>query len=218
MVQMVTVLISTIVAQSLTSGYTCRKLVDGDPKEASASVLIQERFVHKDRFLVVNHSVDKTMGTSFGSMEYDMSGCPIVQTQEGFWNDRWNNFTTRYGSKGSEQSINGVIARDASPLTEYRNPTLLWFWKVKPKIGASETVTFLAQNVIKKFKIKFTYEGDDTLEILGRKCVVHRVREVPISAPAEVYTIWWFDDEGMGVKRYHKTTSSEYKYELVAWK
>jgi uncharacterized protein YcfL len=43
------------------------------------------------------------------------------------------------------------------------------------------------------------------------------VREVPVGTQG-VYTLWWYDDQGMGVKRFHKTTQQEFTDELVAWK
>jgi hypothetical protein len=38
------------------------------------------------------------------------------------------------------------------------------------------------------------------------------------AAPPGVYTLWWYDEHGMGVKRYHKTTQGEYRVELLAWR
>ena len=47
--------------------------------------------------------------------------------------------------------------------------------------------------------------------------VAHRVRENPLGSPG-VYTVWWYDDRGMGIKRYHKTTEREFADQLVAWR
>ena len=115
------------------------------------------------------------------------------------------------------QTINGVQTLTASDLGKFRDDTTLWFWRTKPKPGQSETVTYLAQNTIATFKIKFTYEGDEKLRLAGRDVVTHRVREEPVGAKG-VYTLWWYDDYGKGVKRFHKTTEHEYTYNLLAWR
>jgi hypothetical protein len=153
----------------------------------------------------------------FSQREYKMDGTPVSTWQEGFWSDRWNHFETRYSRKGAEQRINETANKTDAPDRAFANPTVLWFWRTHPKVNASVLVTYLAQNVIATSQIRYTYEGDEEMTLVGRKVTVHRVREDPVGAKG-VYTIWWYDDQGMGVKRFHKTTQNEYTDELVAWK
>ena len=215
---MITPFIATTILLQPQSIITSRKLRDGKPTEKVSSVIINERFLQNDRFSLVTHSVYPSGSTSYGISSFDFHGNPLETSQEGFWNDRWNVFTSKFGAKSVRQTINDEVNIDQSPRSKFRNPTVLWFWKTKPKVGCTETVKFLAQNTIATFEIKFTYEGNEVLEIMGKKVKAHRVREIPLSAPKAVYTIWWYDDEGMGIKRYHKTTTSEFTFGLVSWK
>lgn len=212
---MVTLILSLALSSTNPESRVLAPLEKGHP---TLDRTIAERFVDRTKFVIVSHDVNSDGSTSYSKSEYDNQGNPLSVTQHGFWNDRWNTFQTEFGAKGYIQSINDTKTTGNQPRTKYRNPTALWFWRTHPQKGTSETVTFLAQNTIAEFQIKFTYEDDEVMELAGRKVTLHRVREKPLSAPDAVYTIWWYDDEGMGVKRYHKTTTNEYETRLVAWK
>ena len=146
-----------------------------------------------------------------------MDGTPVTFAQEGFWCGRWNRFETRFASTGAVQQINVRENRADAPASTFRDPTVLWFWRVQPTVGDTVTVTYLAQNVIATSRIRFTYEGTEELTLAERRVVAHRVREDPLGSPG-VYTVWWYDDRGMGIKRYHKTTEREFADQLVAWR
>lgn len=195
-----------------------RTLLDGKAGSPEARVIVNERILTKEGFALVSHSVTPGASPSYSIRKFNKAGEPLESSQEGYWNDKWNVFTTMYGEKQLEQSINGEVTKQVASRKAYRNPTNLWFWKTKPAPGTSETVKFVAQNVIQDFEIKFTYEGDEELEILGKKIKVHRVMERPLRAPEGVYTVWWYDDEGMGVKRHHQTTTGSFDFELIGWK
>lgn len=198
--------------------YESRTLLSGPVDSASTYAIVNERIVYKDSFTLVTRSVDKSLSGSYSILSYSNAGVPMSSSQEGNWNDRWNILETKFGPKECVQLINGEISTSKMPAGEFANPTSLWFWKVKPKVGTVETVKFLAQNTIATFSIRFTYEGDEEMTLAGRKVKVHRVREKPLSAPDAVYTIWWYDDQGMGVKRVHKTTQGEYNFDLHSWR
>ena len=87
---------------------------------------------------------------------------------------------------------------------------------VVARVLADKMRVSLAQNVISTFKIRYTYQGDEEMTLAGKKVTVHRVREDPLSAPG-VYTLWWYDDQGMGVKRYHVVGGKEIVDELLNW-
>lgn len=195
-----------------------RTLAPLNAREKGVNLILNQRIVTGGRIVLLSRSVRPDASLSFSQSEYKMDGTPVTMWQEGFWSDRWNHFETKFGSKGSEQWINEEKSKTDMPDSKFRNPTHLWFWKVKPKVNDPVVVTFMAQNTIATFQIRFTYEGDEEMTLAGKKVTVHRVREKPLSAPDAVYTIWWYDDQGMGVKRYHKTTTNEYTDQLVAWK
>lgn len=194
-----------------------RTLVNGPNVKEGIGYIINERVEHGKTFSLIGKSIYNSGSVSYGRKVYQMDGTPVSSSQEGEWNDRWNVLTSTFHKDYAEQSINGVVTRTKMAAREFRNPTALWFWKKQPKIGEVATVKFLAQNTIATFEIKYTYEGDETLTLAGREVKVHRVREDPLSAKG-VYTIWWYDDQGMGVKRYHKTTTSEFRFELISWR
>jgi hypothetical protein len=207
----------TAIALLLTANpFESRTLVSMDEGPEKSRLILQERFVIDKKIVLWSRDVDQSGTISFGYRQYDMSGMPQTQWQEGFWNDRWNHLESTYTSKGATLSINGEKSSSNLGNKTFINPTVRWFWLVQPKLGESVTVTHLAQNVPTTFQIKYTYEGDEEMELVGRRVKVHRVREDPLSAKG-VYTIWWYDDQGMGVKRYHKTTTNEYRLELKAW-
>lgn len=194
-----------------------RTLAPVTPDTKGVNLILNQRIVSGGQVIFSSRMIRPDGGMSFGQRECRMDGTPVYMWQEGFWSDRWNRFETRYSGKGAEQQINETSNKTDMPDRKFRNPTALWFWKVQPKLGESTTVTFLAQNTIATFQIKFTYEGTDELTLAGKKTTAHRVREEPLSAKG-VYTLWWYDAQGMGIKRYHKTTTSEYTDQLVAWK
>lgn len=186
--------------------------------EGKSSYLLFERIVTSKAVTLINKTISPDGSVSFSRQDYSLEGVPLRSRQEGYWNDRWNIFETKYSDTGAVQSINDMVTKSQLRSKRFKNPTVLWFWKTRPKVGSSVTVDFLAQNTIATFKIKFTYEGDEKLNLKDRDVIVHRVRETPLSAPESVYTVWWYDDKGMGVRRYHKTTQSEYRFELLSWR
>lgn len=187
-------------------------------RESPNDYILFERIVTRDGFTLQTKTISDTGSVSYSSQDFTLNGVPVHTRQEGYWNDRWNIFETHYRSSGATQAINDEVTKSKLKASRFRNASLLWFWKTHPAKGTSVTVDFLAQNTIATFKIKFTYEGDEKARILGRDVTLHRVHEKPLGAPDAVYTTWWYDDHGMGVKRYHKTTENEYWYDLVAWR
>lgn len=195
-----------------------RTLIDGASFEKSSGTILTQRFVQDKKICLLSKSIYKSGSVSYSYQTYHMDGTPASSIQEGQWNDRWNVLSSTYYKDHVMQSINGEETKGKMTAKDFRNPTLLWFWKTQPKVGTVETVNILAQNTIATFKIRYTYQGDETLTLAGRTVKTHRVLEEPLSAPKGVYTIWWYDEEGMGVKRYHKTTTSEFPFELISWR
>jgi len=210
-------LISLIVGVSHINVETRTLIYENEPGKPAEYQLF-ERIVSAKGISLITKTIVPGDDVSFAQLDFTLDGTPLKTRQEGQWNDRWNIFETTYSAHSATQNINGECTTTKMEASALRNPQVLWFWKTHPKIGDSTTVTFLAQNTIAKFKISFTYEADETLSLKGRKVTLHRVREKPLSAPDGVYTIWWYDDQGMGVKRYHKTTTSEFKTELYSWR
>jgi len=186
------------------------------PKPDGVSLYVSERFVLGRTFVLLSHSVGADGSVNYSKLTYRMDGTPVQMTQEGNWGGRMNRFTTDYGPKGATQSINEASNRSDLPDRTFRDPTKLWFWKVHPKKGENVVVTGLAQNVVATSRIRFIYEGDETMTLAGRTVEVHRVREEPLSAPG-VYTLWWYDRAGMGVKRYHTVGGKDIADELAYW-
>lgn len=77
-----------------------------------------------------------------------MDGTPVTTWQEGEWNDRWNRFETKYEKLGAVQIINGEVTKSKEKASDFKNPTMLWFWRTTPKVGESVVVSFIAQNFI----------------------------------------------------------------------
>jgi hypothetical protein len=194
-----------------------RTLTPANPDTKGVNLIFNQRIVTGGRIILSSRSVYPNGSVSFSQQEFKMDGTPVYTWQEGFWSDRWNHFETRYNKKGAEQKINEETNKSDLPDSAFKKPTLLWFWKTHPKINETVTTTYLAQNVIATSQIKHTYEGDEEMTLAGKKVKLHRVREDPVGVKG-VYTIWWYDDQGMGVKRYHKTTQHEYTDVLFAWK
>ena len=155
---------------------------------------------------------------SFIASASTMNGAPVSTWQEGFWANRWNRFETQYSRKGADQRINEETNATTESDRSFTDPTVLWFWRTHPTVNESVVVTYLAQNTIATSQIRYTYEGEEVLTLAGRSIRVHRVREDPVGSATGVFTIWWYDDQGMGIKRFHKTTQGEYTDELVAWR
>jgi hypothetical protein len=206
-----------LIMQVTPSDYESRTLDTGEPNDSRPSILVKERLVSKGLLRVVTHSIDADGSISYCEAKYLNDGTPMSISQEGAWGGRWNVFTSTYGPKGGVQDINGSRTPYKTDAKQFRDPTLLWFWNTHPHVGQTETVTFLAQNIITTFQIKFTYEADEMLDLCGKKLLCHRVREDPVGDKG-VYTLWWYDDKGMGIKRFHKTTQHEFSYTLKAWR
>jgi hypothetical protein len=194
-----------------------RTLSPVSPEPKGVNLILNQRIVTEGKIIFMSRAVQPDGSVFFSQREYKMDGTPISTWQEGRWSNRWNRFETRYSGNGAEQNINEKASKTDLPDRTFRDPTVLWFWRVHPKVNDSVVVTYLAQNVIATSQIRYTYEGDEEMPLAGRKVSVHRVREDPVGTQG-VYTIWWYDDSGMGVKRFHKTTQQEYSDELVAWK
>ena len=187
------------------------------PVAQGVNLMLNERIVADGRIMILSRAVRPDGSLSFSQREYQLNGTPVAFAQEGFWADRWNRFETRFGAAGAEQHINETVNRTDAPAQTFRDPTVLWFWRTQPAVGDTVVVTYLAQNVIATSRIRFTYEGVEEMTLAGRRVTVHRVREDPLGSPG-VYTLWWYDEKGMGVKRYHKTTEHEFADQLVAWR
>ena len=194
-----------------------RTLSPVSPATKGVNLLFNQRIVAEGRIVFLSRVVQPDGSVFFSQREYQLDGMPVSSWQEGFWSNRWNHFETRYNSEGAQQIINETTNKTGLPVRTFRDPTVLWFWHTQPKMNETIVVTYLAQNVIATSQIRYTYEGDQELTLAGRKVTVHRVREVPVGTQG-VYTLWWYDDQGMGVKRFHKTTQQEFTDELVAWK
>ena len=187
------------------------------PAPQGVTRLLHQRIVAEGKLLLVNRAVQPDGSVFFNQREFLLDGTPVAFAQEGFWAGRWNRFETRFAPTGAVQHINDTENRTDAPASTFRDPTVLWFWRVQPTVGDTVTVTYLAQNVIATSSIRFTYEGTEELTLAERRVVAHRVREDPLGSPG-VYTVWWYDDRGMGIKRYHKTTEREFADQLVAWR
>ncbi|MEQ1822650.1 MAG: hypothetical protein ABL949_09075 [Fimbriimonadaceae bacterium] len=201
------------------SGYSIqsRTLLTGPVNAPQTSVILNQQIVGDGKVRLISRTVNPDKSLSYAEEVYTTRGTPISSTQEGFWSNRWNRFTTAYAAKLAKQDINGEVTSCEKPAKFFENPTVAWFWKIKPKVGESVVVNFLAQNVIHVFQIRFTYENDETLTLAGKTLRLHRVKEEPLSAKG-VFSVYWYDDFGMIAKRYHKTTTNEYGYELTAWR
>jgi hypothetical protein len=208
----------TLLVAGLALGQTLesRTLTSTDPVSKATRVVFMERVQAGKRFILMGRDLLPGGSIAYGYREYDMSGAPLVQWQEGEWGGRLNRFETTYEKDQSTLNLNGEKTVAKVRRDVLRDPTKLWFWRVKPKVGETVTVTILAQNRPATFKIKYTYEGDEEMELAGRRAKLHRVREDPVGTPG-VYTLWWYDEVGMGVRRYHKTTEHEYTDELKSW-
>jgi hypothetical protein len=211
----VTFLVATLSGADLV--IETRTLSPVSPEQQGVNLILNQRIATSDRIILSSRTVQPDGSVFFSQQEYQMDGIPVSFWQEGFWSDRWNRFETRFTRAGAQQRINERTNNSNLPNITFRNSTLLWFWRIHPKVREHVVVTYLAQNTIATSQIRFTYEGDEELTLAGRKAAVHRVREDPLGVDG-VYTIWWYDDQGMGVKRFHKTTQHEYRDELVAWK
>lgn len=194
-----------------------RTLSPGSTATDGVNLILNQRIVTDGKIVFLSRTVQPDGSVFFSQREYTLDGTPVFAWQEGFWSDRWNHFETRYSGKGAEQIINETSNKADLPDRTFTNPTLLWFWRIQPRAGDRVVATYLAQNTITTSQIQYTYEGDEKMTLAGRVVNVHRVREDPVGTPG-VYTIWWYDDQGMGVKRFHKTTQHEYTEELVAWR
>lgn len=195
-----------------------RTLLTGPRCGPETEVLLTQRVTTEDDFTLLTKVLLPDGGVVYSTTSYDLKGIPLHSRQEGQWNDRWNVLETTFGSDECVQTINGESSKASSGAKEFSNPASLWFWRTHPSVGTTETVEFLAQNTTSTYRIRFQYEGDEELTLAGRKLTAHRVRETPLSAAEGVYTLWWYDDQGMGVKRYHKTTEHEYRCELSSWR
>jgi hypothetical protein len=196
-----------------------RTLVEDMGGGVTGATFSFERIVTPKGFVYITRTLDSDGSVGYEQFDYSLAGVPVSIRQEGFWNGRWNTFQTLYGKRSAIQTINETKNKASMPASRFKDVTKLWFWKVKPKVGTRVMVEFLVQNTIDVMKIRFTYEGTDTMTIMGRTARYHRVREYPMdSGAAGVYTIWWYDDKGMRVKRYHKTTTKEFRSELISWR
>jgi len=187
------------------------------PAPKGVTLALNQRIVAEGKILILSRAVQPDGSVFFSQREYLLDGTPVAFAQEGFWADRWNRFETTFSATVAEQRINETVNRTRSPAQLFRDPTVLWFWRVHPAVGDTAVVTHLAQNVIATYQIRFTYEGTEELTLAGRSVRAHRVREDPLGSPG-VYTLWWYDEQGMGIKRYHKTTDREFADQLVAWR
>ena len=195
-----------------------RTLLTGPKGAPDTEILMTQRIATRDGFILITKSLLPDVNVAYNVSTFDKRGVPILTRQEGQWDDRWNIFETKYGNKKCVQSINGEVTNHPLDPKIYMDSPKLWFWKVHPKVGTNVTVKILSQNTISTSRIKYTFEGDEEMKLAGRKVKVHRVRETPLDSAPGVYTICWYDQQGMGVQRYHKTTRGEFRCDLLAWR
>ncbi len=149
-------------------------------------------------------------GKIFSSIDlYDENGIPLEQ--KSVWSGgetllKFEENQVLYTEKGKTAVIN--IARK-----ELIQPQKLWFWKVKPKIGESVEVKILFVNTKNTGTIKYTYLKKETIELNNRKYKTFVVREEPLQAK-ETHTDYWFDKNGMFIKREHYV-GKEYAWALL---
>lgn len=200
------------------SAHESRTLVPVLPKPEGVNLRVVERIVVGRTFELISHSVGPDGSVNFSKATYRMDGTPIRMEQEGDWGGRMNRFVTDYSPRGETQRINEVASRSDFPDRTFRDPTKLWFWRVHPKVGESVDITILFQNTIATGKIRFTYEGDDTMTLAGRMVTLHRVREFPLDNPTPgVFTLMWYDEAGMNVRRYHEVGGKRIEDGLAYW-
>ncbi len=210
---------SILIAQQLTQlNIESRTLLNLLSPSQGEEFHSDERIVTQKFIVLQSKIIDPGGQVTFGKSIFSPSGVPISSVQEGICNDRWNTYETTYGSKMATQIINGKRFSKIMDSKQFVNPTVLWFWKKHPKIGETVTVEYLAQNTISIFKIKYKYENDESMTLCGRKVTLHKVIETPLSSKEGVFTVSWYDDKGMRVKRYHKTPNGEFNMNLVAWR
>jgi hypothetical protein len=213
-----TALIPLLALTSASMTVESRTLLTGPADDAKTAVILNQKILANGRVTRISRTVNPDKSLSYSEEVFTLDGIPISTAQEGFWSDQWHRFSTAYSAKGAVQTIDGAVNKTDKPAKFFADPTVAWFWRVKPKTGTTVTVNVLAQNVISVFQLQLTYEADESLTLAGKTLSAHRVKEVPLSAPKGVYSVYWYDDAGMIVKRYHKTTTSEFGYQLTAWR
>jgi hypothetical protein len=120
-----------------------RTLSPVSPAEKGVNLILNQRIVAEGKVVFSSRTVPPDGSVFFNHREYTMDGTPVSTWQEGFWSNRWNRFETRYQRKGAEQRINETINKTDLPDSTFRNPTLLWFWRTRPKMNESVVVTWM---------------------------------------------------------------------------
>lgn len=157
------------------------------------------RVKNKDGTITFHGETRLTNGTVFSSVDlYDKNGIPLEKRS--VWSGgetilKYEESQIVFTEKDKTQTMN--MARK-----DFIQPQKLWFWKAKPKIGESVEAKILFVNTKKTGVIKYTYLKKETIEINGQKYKAFVVREEPASAK-ETYTDYWYDKNGMFIKREH---------------
>lgn len=195
--------------------YQSRTHRDGDDKKWQ--VEFRERILHPDGAITIrSRGVNHDSNFSQAERSYTPAGEPIYSSQLG----TWGKLEATFAPDQVTRLINGKKDVQKIDRKTLIDPTLFWFWKTTPKEGESVVVTFAAANVPSTFQIRFTYQGTEELEAVGRTVKAHKVREEPLSVKPgnDVFTLRWFDEKGMEIKRYHKVNHNVYETNLLYWK
>jgi hypothetical protein len=152
----------------------------------------------------------------FMERRYNAAAEPLSSSQEG----PWGRLEAHYEQERVIRTISGKEQTEKITRKTFVNPTVFWFWKHTPKPEESVTVTFAAANHPSTFQIRYTYIGTEEIESAGRKVKAHKVREDPLNLAnsSEVYTVRWFDEQGMDIGRFHKANKNEYRTTLLRWR
>jgi hypothetical protein len=194
--------------------YQSRTYRDGGEKDWHVS--FRERIVQPDgTILFRTRGVYANGDPSFSETRYSAEGEPLYTLQRGSWGQLESTLhpdkITRI-VEGAEQSE--TIERNT-----LKDPTKLWFWKTQPVVDETITVKNAQNNVPGVSEIRYTYLGREDIKAAGKTVNAHKVREVPlgVNPGVDVYTLRWFDDQGMEVHRYHKVQKNVYETTLLEW-
>ncbi|HEX6811350.1 MAG TPA: hypothetical protein VF384_06995 [Planctomycetota bacterium] len=141
---------------------------------------------------------------------YDAAGRPVRSLER--FGDRTT--TVEYGASEARIDAGGKHAVVLASPDELVDPTALWFWKVQPAPGTTVVVTRVAKNIGKKAQTRRTFEGIQTIDVLGQPSECFLVRVQPVGSD-DTHDREWYDRSGMLVHKEHRTTLTTYVTELT---